>query len=63
MRIAQKRTQAIMERLRVLGNCANRAVYSYTEADVEKIFGALALELEETRRKFDRTKTRRDFKL
>lgn len=63
IRIAERRTQAVMERLRILSNCSNRAAYEYTPADVEKIFGTIVREVEEARRKFDRTKGRREFKL
>jgi hypothetical protein len=64
LRIAQRRTQQVLNRLRILGNCGNRGAYEYSEEDVEKIFRAIEDELEETRRKFqDRTKTRAPFRL
>lgn len=63
IRIAERRTQAVMERLRILSNCSNRAAYEYTPEDVEKIFTAITREVDEARRKFDRTKGRREFKL
>lgn len=64
VRIAQKRTQQVLDRLRILGNCANRSAYEYGPDDVEKVFGAIQRELEATRRKFDdRVKQRDEFKL
>lgn len=64
LRIAAKRTQHVLERFRILGNCSNRSVYEYTAEDIEKIFAAIQEELEDTRRKFqDRKKKRDDFKL
>lgn len=51
-RIAENRTNRIIEGLRLLGNCSNRANYAYTEADVQKIFSAIEAELKETKRKF-----------
>jgi len=63
IRIAQRRTQAVMDRLRILSNCANRAAYEYTPEDVEKIFAAIQREIEQARGKFERKKGRREFKL
>ncbi len=40
-RIASLRTQKILDGLRLLGNCANRSVYSYTQEDTSKIFSAI----------------------
>ena len=63
VRIAQRRTQVVMERLRILSNCANRAAYEYTPEDVEKIFAAIQREMEQARGKFERRKGRREFRL
>ena len=64
VRIAQKRTQQVLERLRILGHCANRSAYEYSPEDVDKIFATLQRELEDTRRKFDdRVKRRVEFTL
>lgn len=51
-RLAAARTNAVLERLRVLGNCANRHVYAYTEEDVGKIFAAIERQVKEVRAKF-----------
>lgn len=51
-RLAAYRTNAILERLRVLGNCANRQVYKYTKEDVDKIFSAIEKATKETKAKF-----------
>jgi len=40
-KIAGRRVQEILNKLRLLGNCANRANYSYTEEQVKKIFNAI----------------------
>ncbi len=63
VRIAERRTEAVMNRLRILANCANRSVYEYTQADVDKIFSTITREMEEARRKFERTKGKREFRL
>jgi hypothetical protein len=51
-RLAEKRTNDILERLRILGNCANRGQYEYTAEDVRKIFKAIDAEVERIRLKF-----------
>jgi len=51
-RLATARTNEVLRRLKILGNCANRQVYSYSEKDVEKIFSAIERKLRETRAKF-----------
>lgn len=44
-RIATKRTRKILDALRLLGNCSNKIVYSYTDEEVNKIFSAIEEEL------------------
>lgn len=44
-RLATKRTNAVLERIRVLGHCANPQLYDYTQEDVKKIFQAIEKEL------------------
>lgn len=51
-RLATARTNEVLRRLKVLGNCSNRQVYSYTEKEVEKIFSAVDRKVRETRAKF-----------
>lgn len=52
VRLATRRTTAVIERIRVLSNCANPYAYEYTEEDVKKIFGAIERELRAARTKF-----------
>jgi len=40
-RLAQQRTNIVLKRLKVLGNCANRSAYEYTEGEINKIFAAI----------------------
>ena len=51
-RLAEKRTNAVLQRIRVLAHCSNRYVYEYSQADVERIFGAIEQELERARMRF-----------
>lgn len=51
-RLASHRTNQVLEKLRILGNCANRNVYTYTKEDVEKIFFVIEKRVKEIKAKF-----------
>jgi len=51
-RIATKRTNEILEKIRILGNCSNRSSYEYTEEEVNKIFSEVERLLRLTKAKF-----------
>jgi len=51
-RLAAARTNEVLRRLKILGNCANRQVYAYSEKDIEKIFFAIERRLKEVRARF-----------
>jgi len=51
-RLATKRTNAVLERIRVLGHCANPQFYEYNEEDVKKIFRAIEKELKVAKVRF-----------
>ena len=61
-RVAESRTNAVLDKLRILGNLSNRQVYSYTEEDINKIFSAINRQVKEIRAKFDYQKQKK-FKL
>lgn len=52
VRLAEARTNKIIDMLRLLGNCANKSNYDYSDADVQKIFLAIDKELKSTKMKF-----------
>lgn len=52
VRIAEARTNKIIDMLRLLGNCSNKGNYDYSEADVQKIFGTIERELKAAKVKF-----------
>ena len=52
LRIATARTQVAIEKLRILGNCANRDAYEYTDAEADKIIRALEEEIKTLKQKF-----------
>jgi len=51
-RLATARTNAILQKVKVLGNCSNRQAYEYTEEEVDKIFATIDKYLKSTRSKF-----------
>lgn len=65
VRIAENRTNKIINMIRLLGNCSNKSTYEYTDKDIDKIFSALESELKEAKKRFQNTDTKRngEFKL
>jgi len=61
-RLASQRTNSILQRLKVLGNCSNRQIYEYNEEDIAKIFSEIERRVRETKAKFYFPKEKR-FKL
>ena len=61
-RVAEARTKAVLDKIRLLGNCSNRKLYGYSENDVEKIFNAITRQVREARSKFSAYKPE-EFKL
>lgn len=53
IRIAEARTNKIIDMIRLLGNCSSRATYEYSKDDVRKIFNAIESELKIVKTKFD----------
>lgn len=41
LRLAPRRVTAVLKKLQVLSNCANRLTYEYTEDDIRQIFDAI----------------------
>lgn len=61
-RLAERRTNAVLQRVRVLGNLSNPYAYEFTEEDIRAIFAAIDQELKVTRLKFQ-NQQKREFKL
>lgn len=61
-RLATQRTNIILKRLKILGNCSNRQVYEYDEDDIDKIFSEIERKVKEIKAKFHFPKNR-EFKL
>lgn len=59
LKVAEARTNAVLEKLRVLGNCANRSLYEYTDEEINKIFRVIQERLNEVKMKFKSGRERR----
>lgn len=61
-RLGTQRTNSVLQRLKVLGNCSNRSAYTYTEEEINKIFSEIERRVRETKAKFHFPKNK-EFKL
>lgn len=61
-RIAMLRTNAVLDKLRLLGNLSNKQVYKYSEEDIDRIFSVINKQFKEARARFN-PKKQREFKL
>ncbi len=61
-RLATARTNIVLKRLKVLGNCSNRNIYEYDEQDIDKVFSEIERKVKETKAKFHFPK-KKEFKL
>lgn len=52
VRLAEARTNKIIDMIQLLGNCSNSSAYEYTQQDVDQIFGAIEAEVREAKKKF-----------
>lgn len=62
-RVAENRTNKIIESIRLLGNCSNKSNYDYSNEDIAKIFNAIEKELKETKQKYQTKEKKRKFEL
>jgi len=51
-RLAEQRTNAILDKLRVLGNCSNPYQYAYSDEEISKIFSTIDAEVKRVRSLF-----------
>lgn len=61
-RVAIKRTNKLLDQIRILSNCANKSAYNYTEEEINKIFSTINSSLREAHNKFHFSK-KKEFKL
>lgn len=64
-RIAEARTEKVLDMLDLIGNLSNTSFYEYTEDEVKAIFNAIEKSVEENKIKFkkDNKKVKRRFTL
>jgi hypothetical protein len=62
LRLAEKRTNSVLERIRILSNCSNPYAYEYDDDDVKEIFVAIEKELRIARARFQNQR-KREFRL
>lgn len=60
IRIAEARTQKIIDMVELLGNCSNRYSYEYTQNDVDKMFNAIEKAIKMNKAKFTAENTNKD---
>ena len=59
VRIAEARTNKIIDMLQLLGNCSNANAYDYTQKEVDKIFNAIESEVREAKKKFSKMESKK----
>jgi len=52
IKIAEARTNKILDMLRLLANCSNKSNYDYSEEDIKQIFAVIDKEIKETKNAF-----------
>ena len=62
VRLAEARTNKILNMLELLGNFSNSNIYEYTHADINQIFSANESQVKETRRRFQTTSEKKSAK-
>ena len=62
-KIASRRVQEILNKLRLLRNCANKANYSYTEEQARKIVNTIDDEWKKVKLEFGKHKSKKEFSL
>lgn len=51
-RVVERRANALLEKIRVLGNCADKRTYEYSQENIEVLFSTLEKELKRIKMKF-----------
>lgn len=51
-RIAAKRTNEVLDKIRILGNCSNKSSYDYSKEEINKIFSEIDKQLKIAKAKF-----------
>jgi hypothetical protein len=60
---AERRTQRILDSLRLLSQCSNRRIYEYDDEQIAKIFKEIKIAVRRAEGSFAHTNKRGDFRL
>lgn len=63
IRIAERRTERVLEALRLLRQCSNERNYEYSDAQVKKIFSEIRRHVRESEQCFQKKGSKRTFRL
>ena len=55
VRLAENRTNKIINMVQLLGNCSNTSIYEYSDSDIDQIFTAIENAVRDAKRKFTKT--------
>lgn len=55
-RVAERRTDAVLRAIRILGNCSNKSAYQYSDEEVFKIFRAIDEQLRVIKSRFQKSR-------
>ena len=58
VRLAENRTNKILDMIQLLGNLSSPSTYVYTQQDVERIFSAIENASKEAKKRFNRVETK-----
>jgi len=58
-RIASARANRILNDIRLLSNCSNRSLYTYSDIEINKIFNIIDKEIKRAKLMFENKKMRR----
>ena len=59
-KVASRRVQEILNKLRLLKNCANKGNYSYTEEQINKIVSTIDAEWKKVKSEFNNSKPKKE---
>ena len=62
VRIAEARTNKILNMVDLLGNCSNPSMYEYSQSDVNQIFSAIENAVKDAKKKFSAQDTEKTTK-
>lgn len=62
IRLAEARTNKIIDTLQLLSNCSNTSVYEYSNEEVNEIFQAIEQELQQAKNKFTKANSEKTTK-